>query len=89
VDHGVCFSEEPKLRTVIWDFIGEPIDASIRADLGRLEGELRSGSARAELTPLLSAAELDALVERVAEMAALKRFPEPGPDRRPFPWPPI
>jgi len=89
VDHGVCFSEEPKLRTVIWDLIGEPLDGSIRADLARLEGELRSGSARAELAPLLSDVELDALVERAAAVAVLERFPEPGPDRRPFPWPPI
>ncbi len=27
IDHGVCFSEDPKLRTVIWDFVGEPIAA--------------------------------------------------------------
>ncbi len=25
IDHGVCFSDEPKLRTVIWDFLDEPI----------------------------------------------------------------
>ena len=25
VDHGVCFHVEPKLRTVIWDFVDEPI----------------------------------------------------------------
>jgi uncharacterized repeat protein (TIGR03843 family) len=25
IDHGVCFHEEPKLRTVIWSFVGEPI----------------------------------------------------------------
>ncbi len=26
IDHGVCFHEEYKLRTVIWDFAGQPID---------------------------------------------------------------
>jgi Phosphatidylinositol 3- and 4-kinase len=89
VDHGVCFADEPKLRTVIWDFVGEPIDESIRADVRRLAGELRSGSPRAELAGLLSEPELDALAERAEEVASLERFPGPGPDRRPFPWPPI
>jgi hypothetical protein len=89
VDHGVCFSDEPKLRTVIWDFIGQPVAEPIRTDVRRLEVELRAGSVREELTELLSPAELDALVERAGAVAALERFPDPGPDRRPFPWPPI
>ena len=25
IDHGVCFAVEPKLRTVIWTFVGEPM----------------------------------------------------------------
>ena len=25
IDHGLCFHAEPKLRTVIWDFAGEPL----------------------------------------------------------------
>ena len=25
IDHGVCFAVEPKLRTVIWEFAGQPI----------------------------------------------------------------
>src|ERR1700675_3037079 len=29
IDHGVCFNEEPKLRTVIWEFLGEPIPAGL------------------------------------------------------------
>ena len=33
VDHGVCFHEQPKLRTVIWDFVGEPIPEDLRTDL--------------------------------------------------------
>ena len=27
IDHGLCFHAEPKLRTVIWDFAGEPLQA--------------------------------------------------------------
>src|SRR5712691_10814787 len=40
IDHGVCFAVEPKLRTVIWDFAGDPLPESLCRDLGRLEQEL-------------------------------------------------
>ena len=88
VDHGVCFSDEPKLRTVIWDFIGDPVEEGTRADVRRLAGEIRGGKVRDELTNLLAPVELAALEERADAVAAADRFPEPGPDR-PFPWPPI
>lgn len=88
VDHGVCFSDEPKLRTVIWDFIGDPVEEETRADVRRLAGEIRGGEVRDELANLLAPAELAALAERADTVAAAVRFPEPGPDR-PFPWPPI
>ena len=88
VDHGVCFSDEPKLRTVIWDFVGDPVEEGTRADVRRLAGEIRGGQVRDELANLLAPAELVALAERADTVAATVRFPEPGPDR-PFPWPPI
>ncbi len=88
VDHGVCFSDEPKLRTVIWDFIGDPLEEGTRADVRRLAGEIRGGQVRDELSNLLAPVELAALAERADTVAAAVRFPEPGPDR-PFPWPPI
>ncbi|HEX6579288.1 MAG TPA: SCO1664 family protein [Actinomycetota bacterium] len=88
VDHGVCFSDEPKLRTVIWDFIGDPLEEATRADVRRLAGEIRGGQVRDELANLLAPVELAALAERADTVAAAVRFPEPGPDR-PFPWPPI
>ena len=88
VDHGVCFSDEPKLRTVIWDFIGDPVDEGTRTDVRRLAGEVRDGPVRDELANLLAPEELDALAERAESVGTTDRFPEPGPDR-PFPWPPI
>ena len=36
IDHGICFHAEDKLRTVIWDFAGEPIPENLLADLRRL-----------------------------------------------------
>ena len=82
IDNGLCFHVEPKLRTVIWDFGGEPIPAPLRAQLGRLAG--------ADLSPLgdlLDDDEVDAVRRRAAAVADTERFPNPNPNRRPYPWP--
>jgi uncharacterized repeat protein (TIGR03843 family) len=89
VDHGVCFSDEPKLRTVIWDFIGEPIEDAVRRDVERLAEDVRDGRLGRDLASLLDDAEVRALEARAGAMARLERLPEPAEDRRPFPWPPI
>jgi uncharacterized repeat protein (TIGR03843 family) len=86
VDHGVCFSVEPKLRTVIWDFVGEPIGPDLLADLGRLDPLLAAGAFRERLADLLSEAEVAATRRRLLELLSSGRFPEPGPGR-PYPWP--
>ena len=86
VDHGVCFHVEPKLRTVIWDFVGEPIPPTLAADLDALEPRLHEGDVRDRLLGLLSDAEVDAAHDRLARLLATGRFPEPGPGR-PYPWP--
>jgi hypothetical protein len=88
VDHGVCFSAEPKLRTVIWDFAGDPIPPGLLEDLRRLSGALRSGAARNSLLDLLSPEEVAATATRTERLVKTKRFPAPGP-RRAFPWPPV
>lgn len=89
VDHGVCFSEEPKLRTVIWDFVGDALDEGIREDLRRMAEEVSAGPLREELSNLLAPSELEALAERARAVSGSERLPEPAADRRPFPWPPI
>jgi uncharacterized repeat protein (TIGR03843 family) len=86
VDHGVCFSDEPKLRTVIWDFVNEPIPEAMLSDLRALQPRLHSGAARDGLAALLSMAEVMAVEKRLADLIMLGRFPEPGPGR-PYPWP--
>lgn len=80
IDHGLCFHDEPKLRTVIWDFAGEPVDAALLADVGRLLLD------PPRLDDLLSAREVAAFGRRTAAVARLQRFPDPGHDR-PYPWP--
>ena len=82
IDHGLCFHEDPKLRTVIWDFAGEAIDPSVLADVERLCRGLP-----AQLNPLLDGAERAALARRAAALVRAGRFPDPDPSRRPYPWP--
>ena len=90
IDHGVCFAVEPKLRTVIWTFVDEPLPAGAAADLGRVLGDLRAGGEIATtLGALLAPDEVAATAERIDRLLADGRFPEPEPGVRPFPWPPI
>ena len=86
VDHGTCFSDEPKLRTVLWNYVGEPVaDEDLHA-LRRLADELQAGSVRLALDELLYPAEVRATIGRLDELLVGGRFPEPGPGR-PYPWP--
>ncbi|HEX2851448.1 MAG TPA: SCO1664 family protein [Acidimicrobiales bacterium] len=80
IDHGVCFSDEPKLRTVIWDFAGERIDPALLDDVARLAAE------PPDLSDLLEPEECDALVGRAERVVRSGRFPNPG-GSRPYPWP--
>jgi uncharacterized repeat protein (TIGR03843 family) len=89
IDHGVCFHEEYKLRTVIWDFIGEEIPGSILTQLdGFRERLLTDVDLQKGLSELLSAQEFAALADRVDWLLQSRCFPPPGTDR-PYPWPVI
>lgn len=83
IDHGLCFHVEDKLRTVIWDFAGQPIPGPLLPPLSRLS------AVRADLTPLLSPDEIAALEFRAGRLLASRRFPVPPEDRRAFPYPPL
>jgi hypothetical protein len=87
VDHGVTFHTEPKLRTVIWQFAGEPITAEVRAALKRLERELSGDTeTAASLRSLLSEQEATATLERTTALLVADQFPQPG-GHHPLPWP--
>ncbi|GIV64669.1 MAG: hypothetical protein KatS3mg045_2008 [Bellilinea sp.] len=90
IDHGICFHEEDKLRTVIWDFAGEPIPTDLLEDLTRLLEELtQTGRLVESLTAYLSPAEIRALERRTRRLIENGCFPHPAPSRRPYPWPPV
>ena len=86
VDHGVTFHEDPKLRTVIWDFAGEPLPDEVVDALQRVRGALSGGGLAAELEGVLGQGEVLALESRVDDLLAAGRFPSPSSDH-PFPWP--
>ena len=75
VDHGVCFSDEPKLRTVIWEYVGEPIPTDLLDDVRALRDRLPGADLRAELGALLSPDELAALRRADRRRAARRRVP--------------
>ena len=90
IDHGLCFHQEDKLRTVLWDFAGEPIPGDLRGCLEAFSTLLGVNSEfRTSLRPFLSAREISALAGRTKWLLNLKKFPAPPQDRRAYPYPPI
>ncbi len=53
IDHGICFHEYDKLRTVIWDFAGEPIPDDLLSCISHLSS---NQSLLTDLQPYLSPA---------------------------------
>jgi hypothetical protein len=88
IDHGVCFSEDPKLRTVIWEYVDEPIAPARLSALAGLREQLDGGPTRERLADLLSPSELGATVRRTEDLLRMGAMPRPGQER-PYPWPPI
>ena len=90
IDHGLCFHVEEKLRTVIWDFAGEPIPEDLRADLKRFLAALQTPSGElAALKDHLSPNEITTLAARAANLITRETYPYPPQRRRAFPYPPI
>lgn len=90
IDHGICFHIEDKLRTVIWDFAGEPIPTELIEDLRRLRGLLEpQAEFYARLRKHLSKGELSMLAQRADWLAQQNSYPDLHPNRRPYPWPPL
>ena len=83
IDHGICFHEEDKLRTVLWDFAGQKIPSDL---LDRLS---LSRSLLADLEPYLSSSEISALCARAEHLRKKGTFPRQPRDRRAMPWPPL
>jgi uncharacterized repeat protein (TIGR03843 family) len=88
VDHGICFSRDPKLRTVLWAWRGTKITATEMAVIKRVREALDAELA-AQLTDLLSEREIEATRRRAQALIDSCVFPEPDPTRPAVPWPPF
>jgi hypothetical protein len=88
VDHGICFAAEPKLRTVLWAWRGEPIEDDemevVRSVCDALDGGLGTS-----LGELLSQREVRATQQRAEQLLRDGTFPQPDPLRPAVPWPPF
>jgi uncharacterized repeat protein (TIGR03843 family) len=82
IDHGLMFHHEFKLRTVIWEFGGEPVPAPI---LEAVE-DLCAGDLPDPLARLLDPFERDAVRARGAALVRAGCFPIDETGRR-YPWP--
>ena len=81
IDHGLCLHTEPKLRTVIWDFAGQPVPAD------RLDAVARLAAAPPRsLTGLIDPAEIESLSARAAAVLRRPVFPAIR-SARAYPWP--
>ena len=83
IDNGLAFHSETKLRTVIWDFAGEPVPERILEVCRSIVGD----GVPSRLEPLLEPEELEALSRRARSMLKVRRLPAPRDDHRAYPWP--
>ena len=81
IDHGVCFSADFKLRTVIWEFGGEPIPQYLLTAIAPM-----ATTVPLHIAALLSDDEVHALQERVQWLLDHPEFPVDNSGRR-YPWP--
>ena len=88
VDHGVCFSVQDKLRTLLWQFRGDRLDEESVDVLGRLRADL-DASLGETLGELLAPAEVRKTVRRVEALQRTGRHPQPSQDWPAIPWPPF
>jgi uncharacterized repeat protein (TIGR03843 family) len=86
VDHGVTFSEDEKLRTVLWGWAGEPLDEGMSEDLERLLDAL-DGDLGTEVSELLTRRELARTKQRVMRRIREGAHPLPGDGWPSLPWP--
>ena len=88
IDHGICFSTEDKLRTLLWQWRSEPLTEDALEGLGVLRADLE-GPLADELGSMLTRREVRRTVARVDRLLASGLHPEPSPDWPAIPWPPF
>ena len=85
VDHGVTFSVEPKLRTILWGWRGTKLAQRELATLVALR--TRWPALSGQLGEHLLAAEVSAARARLENLLRTGLFPRPNPNWPAIPWP--
>jgi hypothetical protein len=88
VDHGICFSVDPKLRTLLWRWAGRPLLLEHLAVLERLAEDLR-GELGEQLHEHLTRREVRRTQQRVEALLRTQLHPQPSGDWPALPWPPF
>jgi len=89
IDHGLTFHVDDKLRTVMWEFSGDPLPTDLCDDVERALVELDRGAFGETIQRLISRPELRALRRRLRGVLDPRwRFPEPT-SAWSIPWPPV
>lgn len=83
VDHGLCFHQEPKLRTVLWGFAGRPVPAALLTDLDRIRPQVP------DCLTGLDGDEVAGTAHRIQEILDRPVMPAPHAGAPAIPWPPL
>lgn len=88
-DHGVTFHPEPKLRTVLWGWAGQPLLPEDVERVHRLHAALRdpTGATAHTLERILPRSDVARLVGRVRALVDRPVHPRPTPGWPSIPWP--
>ena len=82
IDNSLCFHEEFKIRTVIWDFSGEELPKQLILDLTKITDR----GLPEKFSKLLNTNEIEALLQRTRALTTNGSLPH-DPSGRQVPWP--
>jgi hypothetical protein len=89
IDHGLTFHVDEKLRTVIWDYSGQPLPNDLCTDVERALVAVNRGALGDVMRSLLSPVEVRVLKRRLRGVLDSRwRFPETT-SAWSIPWPPV
>ena len=83
-DHGVSLHSEDKLRTVLWQWSGDPLSTEEITQLKFLNMNIDIDILGAYITKV----EIDSLFRRIETLLSEATFPTPSQDWPAVPWPP-
>lgn len=88
IDHGVTFNEQDKLRTVLWQWAGDPLTEEAIDTLIVLREQI-DGTLGEQLRELLTTREVRRTRRRIDRLLTSAIHPEPSGDWPAVPWPPF